>query len=456
MPPPRPEVPYSAFHALARARGVRQAVLVEAAPGSGASTWVHFSSRDRSWSPPGGRAAAARRGGEPGAPAPSAGEFRARVPRGGLLQPGGAAAALLQGGAEFRASPPDAGLAARAALARVAPLCVGLGLALWLSARRFKLLGRGGFTAGAALAAGRQGAQGFTFRDVRGLDSAIVELAEVVELLRRGPAGADGVGGVASRGGRLLGQAGGPPRGVLLCGPPGTGKTLLARAVAGEAGVPFFAVSGSEFLEMFVGVGAARIRELFAAARRAARESGRGAVVFVDEVDAVGGARGLGLPGASSEKDQALNQLLTELDGFLTTPAGEPPVVTLAATNRADALDPALTRPGRLSRRVTCGLPSRAGRASILELYLADVALEKDLGRGLPLGLDLGVAGRPEAEAAAGLLALATPGFSGAELASVVSEAGLLARRAGQECIGLAELLEGARRTRFGVSGAGG
>ena len=253
-----------------------------------------------------------------------------------------------------------------------------------------------------------------------------------------------------------MGQAGGPPRGVLLCGPPGTGKTLLARAVAGEAGVPFFAVSGSEFLEMFVGVGAARIRELFAAARRAARESGRGAVVFVDEVDAVGGARGLGLPGASSEKDQALNQLLTELDGFLTTPPGEPPVVTLAATNRADALDPALTRPGRLSRRVTCGLPSRAGRASILELYLADVALEKDLGRGLPLGLDLGVAGRPEAEAAAGLLALATPGFSGAELASVVSEAGLLARRAGQECIGLAELLEGARRTRFGVSGAGG
>ena len=255
--------------------------------------------------------------------------------------------------------------------------------------------------------------------------------------------------GAVGGAGRLLGQAG-PPRGVLLCGPPGTGKTLLARAVAGEAGVPFFAVSGSEFLEMFVGVGAARIRELFAAARRAARESGRGAVVFVDEVDAVGGARGLGLPGASSEKDQALNQLLTELDGFLTTPPGEPPVVTLAATNRADALDPALTRPGRLSRRVTCGLPSRAGRAAILELYLADVPLEEDLGRGL------GAAGRSTVEAAAGLLALATPGFSGAELASVVSEAGLLTRRAGRECIGLAELLDGARRTRFGVSGAGG
>jgi len=177
---------------------------------------------------------------------------------------------------------------------------VGLGLALWLSARRFKLLGRGGFSSGAALAAGRQGAQGFTFRDVRGLDSAVVELAEVVELLRRGPAGPGGPSGAAAPGRRLLGQDGGPPRGVLLCGPPGTGKTLLARAVAGEAGVPFFAVSGSEFLEMFVGVGAARIRELFAAARRAARESGRGAVVFVDEVDAVGGARGLGLPGASS------------------------------------------------------------------------------------------------------------------------------------------------------------
>ena len=144
---------------------------------------------------------------------------------------------------------------------------MGLGLALWLSARRFKLLGRGGFSSGAALAAGRQGAQGFTFRDVRGLDSAVVELAEVVELLRRGPAGPGGPSGAAAPGRRLLGQDGGPPRGVLLCGPPGTGKTLLARAVAGEAGVPFFAVSGSEFLEMFVGVGAARIRELFAAAR---------------------------------------------------------------------------------------------------------------------------------------------------------------------------------------------
>ncbi|GAB4813160.1 hypothetical protein N2152v2_000206 [Parachlorella kessleri] len=215
------------------------------------------------------------------------------------------------------------------------------------------------------------------------------------------------------------------PGGVLLCGPPGTGKTLLARAVAGEAGVPFFAASASEFVELFVGRGAARIRELFAEARKKAP-----CVVFIDELDAVGGKRGIGL---NEERDQTLNQLLTELDGF----EGRPGVLLLAATNRPDVLDEALVRPGRLSRKVVVPLPDEAGRADILRVHI----------RGVPLAED------PDATCAT--LAKATAGFSGAELANVINEAALLSVRRGCEAVSLPELLEAVYRTRYGVNGGG-
>ena len=215
------------------------------------------------------------------------------------------------------------------------------------------------------------------------------------------------------------------PSGVLLCGPPGTGKTLLAKAVAGEAGIPFIAVSASEFVEMYVGRGAARIRELFAEARKVAP-----CVIFIDELDAVGAKRGMGY---NDERDQTLNQLLTELDGF----EGRPGVLFLAATNRIDVLDPALLRPGRLSRKVVVPLPDEAGRREILRVHM----------RGVPTSDD-----EEDAETVT-RLAKVTGGFSGAELANVVNEASLLATRKTQEFVSFRELLEGVQRTRYGVNG---
>ncbi|WIA09955.1 hypothetical protein OEZ85_010168 [Tetradesmus obliquus] len=253
-----------------------------------------------------------------------------------------------------------------------------------------------------------------TFADVAGVASAKEELREVVACLRN----AEQYAKVQAK----------MPSGVLLCGPPGTGKTLLAKAVAGEAGVPFIAVSASEFVELFVGRGAARVRELFAEARKASP-----CVVFIDELDALGGKRGMGF---NDERDQTLNQLLTELDGF----TGRPGVLLLAATNRVDVLDPALLRPGRISRRVTVPLPDEAGRAAILGVHLRGVALE---GAG-------GEAGKAET---ARQLAAMTPGFSGAELANVVNEALLLVARRGGEAVGMPELLAGISRTRYGVNG---
>jgi cell division protease FtsH len=250
-----------------------------------------------------------------------------------------------------------------------------------------------------------------TFRDVAGVDSAKEELVEVVACLRD-----------ANRYARLNAKM---PSGVLLCGPPGTGKTLLAKAVAGEAGVPFFAASASEFVELFVGRGASRIRDLFAEARKRAP-----AVVFIDELDAVGGKRGIGI---NEERDQTLNQLLTELDGF----EGRPGVLLLAATNRAEVLDSALTRPGRLSRKVIVPLPDLQGRAEILGVHL----------RNIPM------ASPSEKQNAAVQIARITRGFSGAELANVVNEAALLAGRHNANIIQLAELVEGVNRTRFGING---
>jgi cell division protease FtsH len=228
-----------------------------------------------------------------------------------------------------------------------------------------------------------------TFADVAGEDEAKAELTEVVDFLKM-PERYHKVGA------RL-------PHGVLLVGPPGTGKTLLARAVAGDAGVPFFSISASEFVEMFVGVGASRVRDLFEQARANAPS-----IVFVDEIDAVGRQRGAGLGGGNDEREQTLNQLLVAMDGF----DERLEVIVLAATNRPDVLDPALLRPGRFDRQVTLGLPDRNGREQILRVH----------ARGKPIGPDVDLA----------LVARATPGFSGADLANLINEAALTAARSGR------------------------
>mmetsp|Transcript_4482 Transcript_4482/g.12213 ORF Transcript_4482/g.12213 Transcript_4482/m.12213 type:complete len:653 (-) Transcript_4482:463-2421(-) len=251
-----------------------------------------------------------------------------------------------------------------------------------------------------------------TFRDVAGVDSAKEELLEVVDVMKKAKSSYT----------KLKVKM---PSGVLLCGPPGTGKTLLAKAVAGEAGIPFLAVSASEFVELFVGRGAARIRELFAEARKSTP-----CVIFIDELDAVGAKRGLGY---NDERDQTLNQLLTELDGF----EGRQGVLFLAATNRIDVLDPALLRPGRINRKVVVPLPDERGRQDILNVHL----------RGVPM------ASVEEKSEAALRLARVTAGFSGAELANVVNESALLAARKDQDNVTLRECLEGVRRTKFGVNG---
>eukprot|EP00890_Picochlorum_soloecismus_P002986 jgi/Picsp_1/3689/NSC_06526-R1_atp-dependent metalloprotease len=251
-----------------------------------------------------------------------------------------------------------------------------------------------------------------TFNDVAGVDTAKQELEEVVACLRD-----------STKFSRLGARV---PSGVLLCGPPGTGKTLLAKAVAGEANVPFLSVSASEFVELFVGRGAARIRELFAEARKRSP-----CVVFIDELDAVGGKRGAGL---NEERDQTLNQLLTELDGF----EGRPGVVLLAATNRADVLDPALLRPGRLSRKVNVPLPDLQGRFEIMLVHLRNTPVE---------------GGEEGKFKAAGLVARIGSGFSGAELANVVNEAAFLAAREDSKAVTIDNLSEAVLRTRFGVNG---
>lgn len=246
-----------------------------------------------------------------------------------------------------------------------------------------------------------------TFADVAGVDEAKTELVELVDMLRN----ADKYKGVKSR----------LPTGCLLVGPPGTGKTLLAKAVAGEAGVPFFSVAASEFVELFVGRGAARVRELFAEARKASP-----AVIFIDELDAIGARRGAGL---NEERDQTLNQMLVEMDGF-NKPGG---VIVLAATNRAEALDPALLRPGRLTRRVFVGPPNLPGRAQILGVHLRDVPVEEGT------------------RATCDAIARVTPGFTGAELANVVNEGVLLAARDDREIVTVDDLIQGAERTKNGV-----
>ncbi|MFN8187783.1 MAG: ATP-dependent zinc metalloprotease FtsH [Gaiellales bacterium] len=246
-----------------------------------------------------------------------------------------------------------------------------------------------------------------TFKDVAGVDEAVEELHEIKEFLENPKK-------FQALGARI-------PKGVLLYGPPGTGKTLLARAVAGEAGVPFFSISGSDFVEMFVGVGASRVRDLFEQAKQAAP-----CIVFIDEIDAVGRHRGAGLGGGHDEREQTLNQLLVEMDGFEL----KDNVILVAATNRPDILDPALLRPGRFDRQIVVDRPDRNGRRKILEVH----------SKGKPLAsvIDLDT------------LAAGTPGFTGADLANLVNEAALLAARRGKKTIEMEELEEGIMRVIAG------
>src|SRR5918996_1249385 len=246
-----------------------------------------------------------------------------------------------------------------------------------------------------------------TFTDVAGLDEAIEELQEIKEYL-------EGPQKFQALGARI-------PKGVLLYGPPGTGKTLLARAVAGEAGVPFFSISGSDFVEMFVGVGASRVRDLFEQAKQNSP-----CIIFMDEIDAVGRHRGAGMGGGHDEREQTLNQLLVEMDGFTMTDN----IILIAATNRPDILDPALLRPGRFDRQIVVDRPDRKGRAKILEVHT----------RGKPLAKEIDLDN----------LAAQTPGFTGADLSNLVNEAALLAARTGNREIDHRHLEEGIMRVIAG------
>ena len=246
-----------------------------------------------------------------------------------------------------------------------------------------------------------------TFKDVAGCEEAVEELHEIKEFLENPKK-------FQQLGARI-------PKGVLLYGPPGTGKTLLARAVAGEAGVPFFSISGSDFVEMFVGVGASRVRDLFEQAKQNSP-----CIIFVDEIDAVGRHRGAGLGGGHDEREQTLNQLLVEMDGFEM----KDNIILIAATNRPDILDPALLRPGRFDRQIVVDRPDRPGRKMILEVH----------SRGKPIDKDIDM----------DALAAQTPGFTGADLANLVNEAALLAARHGKKLIGMTELEEGIMRVLAG------
>ncbi len=294
----------------------------------------------------------------------------------------------------------------------VVPALVFFGVWYWLIRR---MASQGGGLGGGFMAIGKSRAKvyvekqtGVTFADVAGVDEAKAELQEVVEFLKN-----------PKKYGRLGARI---PKGVLLVGPPGTGKTLLARAVAGEAGVAFFSISGSEFVEMFVGVGAARVRDLFEQARQKAP-----AIIFIDELDALGRARGAYGLGGHDEKEQTLNQLLVELDGFDPS-AG---LVLLAATNRPEILDPALLRAGRFDRQVLVDRPDKAGRIQILAVHIKKIKLDHDV----------------QLEQVAAL----TPGFTGADLANLINEAALLATRRGAEAVSMPDFNEAVERIIAGL-----
>jgi len=250
--------------------------------------------------------------------------------------------------------------------------------------------------------------QKVTFKDVAGVEEAKVELEEIIEFLKNPKK-------FTKLGGKI-------PKGVLLVGPPGTGKTLLAKAIAGEAGVPFFTISGSDFVEMFVGVGASRVRDLFTQGKKNAP-----CIIFIDEIDAVGRHRGAGLGGGHDEREQTLNQLLVEMDGFESNEG----VILISATNRPDVLDPALMRPGRFDRQVVVPRPDVKGREKILEVHTKNIPLDGQI--------DLAI------------IARGTPGFSGADLANLVNEAALLAARRDRDKVSMVELDEAKDKVLMGV-----
>ena len=250
-----------------------------------------------------------------------------------------------------------------------------------------------------------------TFKDVAGVEEAKEEVSELVDFLRE-------PGKFQKLGGKI-------PRGILLCGSPGTGKTLLAKAIAGEAKVPFFTISGSDFVEMFVGVGASRVRDMFEQAKKHAP-----CIIFIDEIDAVGRSRGAGVGGGNDEREQTLNQLLVEMDGFESNDG----VIVIAATNRPDVLDPALLRPGRFDRQVVVPLPDIRGREQILNVHLSKVPASEDVK--------------------ASLIARGTPGFSGADLANLVNEAALFAARSSQRFVTMSDMEKAKDKIMMGAERA--
>ena len=288
------------------------------------------------------------------------------------------------------------------------PILILLLLLFFLFRHQMKSAGRGAMNFGKSKARLLSMEKGkVTFKDVAGIQEAKEELQEIVEYLRD-PRKFQKLGGSI-------------PKGVLMVGSPGTGKTLLARAIAGEADVPFFSISGSDFVEMFVGVGASRVRDMFEQGKKNAP-----CLIFIDEIDAVGRHRGHGMGGGHDEREQTLNALLVEMDGFDTQEG----IIIIAATNRPDVLDPALLRPGRFDRQVTVSLPDVKGRAEILRVHSKKIKLSADV--------DLGV------------IARGTPGFSGAELANLINESALLAARKNMKAVTLPELEEARDKVRWG------
>jgi cell division protease FtsH len=294
---------------------------------------------------------------------------------------------LINHGVEIKQEPPSSGPSLLYILLNFAPWILFIGIWIYFMRQMQQGGGKGAMSFGRSRAKLLNEEQTkVTFADVAGCDEAKDEVSELVEFLRD-PARFQKLGGKI-------------PRGVLMVGPPGTGKTLLARAIAGEAKVPFFSISGSDFVEMFVGVGASRVRDMFEQAKKHAP-----CIIFIDEIDAVGRHRGAGLGGGHDEREQTLNQLLVEMDGF----EGGEGVIVVAATNRPDVLDPALLRPGRFDRQVVVGLPDVRGREQILKVHMRKVPLADDV--------------------VAMVIARGTPGFSGADLANLVNEAALFAAR---------------------------
>ena len=290
----------------------------------------------------------------------------------------------------------------------IAPILLVAGLVYFFLIRQIKMAGRGALSFGKSKAKLLSKEKNkLTFKDVAGVEEAKEEVYELVEFLKDPKK-------FQKLGGRI-------PKGILLIGPPGTGKTLLAKAIAGEADASFFSISGSDFVEMFVGVGASRVRDMFEQARRSTP-----CLVFIDEIDAVGRSRGHGLGGGNDEREQTLNALLVEMDGFDTQEG----IIIIAATNRPDVLDPALLRPGRFDRQIMVNLPDIRGRESILKVHAKKVKLD--------LAVDLSV------------IARATPGYSGAELANLLNEAALQAARHNQKSIGMNELEEARIKVRWG------